>query len=65
MSPKLRDLEICLFQGLEIWKQFHFLRMIVELDLTRNDKTQLKNYKIFCDEKVVDYIYCLFEFREN
>ena len=57
MSPKLRDLDICLFQGLKIWKQVLFPWLLVELDLTRNDKTKLQNYKIFCDEKVVDYNY--------
>ena len=55
MSPKLRDFDICLFQGLKIWEQNLFPILLFELDLTRNDKTKLQNYKIFCDEKVVDY----------
>ena len=55
MSPKLRDFDICLFQGLKIWKQVLFPWLLVGLDLTPNDKTKLQNYKIFCDEKVVDY----------
>ena len=55
MSPKLRDFDNYLFYGLKIWEQVQFPWIIVELDLTRKDKTKLQNYKIFCDEKVVDY----------
>ena len=55
MIPILRDLDICLFQGLKIWEQVLFPWLLVEFDLTRNDKTKLQNYKIFWDEKVVDY----------